>query len=172
MITDRREVQAGESDGDVPRVLLELSGPNVVVRTTPGVDRAYTASLAEVINAATIMDTSVVVDPIPIRCDDSFAGYQRSAAERPCSEHPSCGPSEAEVVAAGIVSLRTECSFWMIDVRVGRFAQLDTAVDVRFLGDGAWRPLVAVCITPTRLVALEVEGVLTSARRAHRATAA
>jgi hypothetical protein len=152
---------------DEPRVVIEVSGANVVIRPTWDVDRSYTVSLADVINAASATDTCVVIDPQPIRCDDTFAADSPSVVDRTCSLHAACRAVGAEVASAGIVRLHAEGTVWLIDVSKGRFCQLDTDVDPRFLGDDAWRPVVAVCVTPTRLVALGFDGTRTSARRAH-----
>jgi hypothetical protein len=152
---------------DEPRVVIEVSGANVVVRPTCDVDRAYTTSLADVINAATATDICVVIDPEPIRCDDSFAADDLPRAERSCALPPTCRPFEAEIEMAGIVRLHARCAVWLVDVSKGRFCQLDAHVDPRFLGDDAWIPVVAVCVTPTRLIALGVDGTRTSATRAH-----
>lgn len=157
---------------DEPSVLLEVSGSNVVIRATPDVDHACTASLAEVINAASDTGTCVVIDPHPIRCDDAFAAYRPPDAERSCREHGVCRPTHAEVAGPGVVRVRAEGTVWMVDVRNGRLCQLSTDVDPRFIGERAWRPLVAMCVTPTRLIALGIDGDLRSARRAHVPAAA
>jgi hypothetical protein len=158
--------------GDEPRVVIEVRGPNVVIRSTSDVDQAYTASLADVINAAASTETCVVIDPAPIPCDDAFAAYEATATDRSCGVHEGCRPSAAEAAAAGVVRLHAECTVWLIDVGKGRFCRMDDSLDLRFLDEKAWRPLVAVCITPTRLIALGTDGNLTSARRAHLAPAA
>jgi hypothetical protein len=155
------------TDRDEQRVIIEVSGPNVVIRASSQVDRAYTTSLAGAINAAADTDTCIVIDPEPIRCGDEFATYQPTGPDRTCAHHSSCRPAEAEVASPGVVRFRTACSVWLIDVRRGRFCQVDTDIDLRFLGASAWRPLVAVCVTPTRLIVLGVDGDLTSAERAH-----
>ena len=149
-----------------PRVSIEISGPNVVIRPAHDVDRAYTMSLADVINAASATDLCVVIDLEPIGCNDDFITHELPAADRTCSLHPMCRPFDAEFAMAGIVRLHAEGAVWLVDVNRGRFCQLDTLVDPRFLGDEAWRPLVAVCVAPTRLVALGGDGVRTSATRA------
>jgi hypothetical protein len=123
-------------------------------------------SLADVINAASASDISVVIDPEPIRCDDAFAGGDLGTADRTRASHPTCRPVDAEIATAGIVRLRAEGAVWLVDVSKSRLCQLDADVDPRFLGEDAWRPVVAVCVTPARLVALLVDGTRTSALRA------
>lgn len=152
---------------DEPRVVIEVSGANVVIRPTCDVDRVYTMLLADVINAGSATDTCVVIDPEPIRCDDTAAAYELPVADRTCSRHSTGRPFDAEFAVAGVVRLHAEGAVWLIDVSKGRFCQLDAHVDPRFLGDEAWKPVVAVCVTPTRLIALSVDGTRTSARRAH-----
>lgn len=168
-MVDGRTAMPETSLPEEPRVVIEISGGSAVIRPACDVDRAYTMSLADVINAASATDTCVVIDPQPIRCDDTFAAHELSAADRKCSLHPTCRPFDAEFALAGIVRLHAEGTVWLVDVNRGRFCQLDTHVDPRFLGDDAWKPVVALCVTPTRLVALGVDGTRTSANRAHPA---
>jgi hypothetical protein len=156
---------------DEPRITIEMGGANIVIRANSHVDHGYTTTLAEAINAATEADTSVVVDPAPIRCDDKFAAYVDGSPTTPCSVHPSCRAVAAEVVAAGVVRLRTERRSWLIDVSNGRMCHLDGHINLRFLSDQAWTRVVAVCVTPSRLIALMPNGRLLSARRAHAAAA-
>jgi hypothetical protein len=168
MVPDRSTVP-DESASQEPRIVIEVSGANVVIRATPSIDRMHTMSLADAINAASDTDTCVVIDPEPIRCDDAFAAYEPPDADRTCSRHATCRPVAAEVARAGVVRLHAEGTVWLIDVSEGRFCQVDPGIDVRFLGPEAWRPIVAVCVTPTRLIALGVDGARTSARRARPA---
>lgn len=154
-----------------PHVVIEVSGANVVIRATDQVDRECTTSLADVINAATDTNTCVVIDPQPIRCDDIFAAYEPSESERSCAVHEMCRPSEADVAGLGIVRIRAERTIWLIDVRNGRFCQMSQDHEPRFVAEEAWRHIVAVCVTPTRLIALDTDGGLTSAGRAHPAVA-
>lgn len=151
---------------DEPRVVIEVSGSNIVIRPTCDVDTAYTMALADVINAASATGTCVVIDSAPIRCDDTFAAYELPVADRTCSLHPTCHTFDAEFAMAGIVRLHTEGTVWLIDVSRSRFCQLDAQVDPRFLGDDAWTPVVAVCVTPALLIALCADGTRTSAKRA------
>lgn len=152
-----------------PRVVIEISGPNVVVRATAHIDRAYTTSLADVINAASDTHTCVVIDPEPIRCDDTFAAYQRPDKDRSCTLHDTCRPVGAEVAMAGVVRIPAQDTVWLIDVSKGRLCQVDHSVDPRFLSHDAWTPIVAVSVTPTRLTALNTNGTQSSAARAHPA---
>jgi hypothetical protein len=151
-----------------PRVVIEMGGPNVVIRATSHVDRAYTASLADVLNAASSTHTCVVIDPEPIRCDDGFATYDAEGPHEPCADHRSCRPVEAEVAGTGIVRIPAERTVWLIDVRRGTFCRVDRGTNPRFIAAEAWSPVVAVCVTPRRLIALGLDGVLISAERAHR----
>jgi aromatic ring-opening dioxygenase LigB subunit len=169
-MVDGRYESSGTWPRDEPRVVIEVSGANVVIRPSTDVDRNYTMSLADVIDAASATDTCVVIDPEPIRCDDSFAAYEAyepTVADRTSAQPRTCRAFGAEVVLAGVVRLHAEGTVWLIDVSKARFCQLDAHVDLRFLGDDAWKPIVAVCVTPSRLIALGVDGTRTSARRAH-----
>lgn len=161
-----QSVSPQTSARDELRVVIEVTGANVVVRATSHFDKAYTRSLAGVINAASDIDTCVVIDPEPIRCDDAFAAYEPLAADRSCSLHRTCRPVEAEVAMAGVVRLHAEGSEWLIDVSNGRICEVDVEDDVPSVGHEAWRPVVAVCVTPTQLIGLSVDGTRTSATRA------
>ena len=154
-----------------PRITVEMGGDNLVIRACAHTDRAYTATIAEAINAATDADTTVVVDPESIRCDDMFAAYHESVVDRVCDLHQPCRPVAADVVRLGVVRLRTEAFSWILDVNAGRLCRLDRRTDFRFLGADAWERVVAVCITRSRLIARLPDGRLLSARRAHAAAA-
>jgi hypothetical protein len=155
-----------------PTITIEMGGSNIVIRAAPHADRWYTATIADAINAATDADTSVVVDPAPIRCDDVFAAYQEDVIDRACTAHAGCAPVPAVVVAAGVVRLRSERDSWLVDVSNGRLCRLDRNTDLRFIGQQAWTRVVAVCITRSRLIAQLPDRRLYAARRAHVATAA
>lgn len=152
---------------DEPRVTIEMGGPNIVIRSSAAIDREYTTSLAHAVNAASSTHTVVVLDPDPIRCDDSFAGASLPDWETTCSEHAECQPSEVEVIGSGIVRLEAESSWWTVDVANGRICRTDVRIDPHFIDRTSWTPVVAVCVTPTRLRALTVEGSLVSSVRAH-----
>lgn len=152
---------------DEPRVTIEMGGPNIVIRSSPAIDREYTTSLAHAVNAATATHTTVVLDPDPIRCDDSFAGACLPEWETTCPEHATCQPSEVEVIGSGIVRIAAESSWWLVDVAHGRFCRTDGRVDPHFIDRSSWTPVVAVCVTPTRLRALTDDGSLVSSVRAH-----
>ena len=150
-----------------PRVTIEMGGSNIVIRSTAGIDRACTSTLAHAVNAAADTDTAVVIDPEPIRCDDMFAAYRLPGSEVPCSDHVRCRPLDAEVVRTGIIQIRAERTIWMIDVSRGRFCQSEAPVDVRFLDPAAWTPVIAICVTRTKLCALAADGALITCNRAH-----
>lgn len=152
---------------DEPRVTIEMGGPNIVIRSSQAIDREYTATLAHAVNAATFTHTVVVLDPDPIRCDDSFAGAALPASETDCAEHAECQPSEVEVVGSGMVRIEAESSWWLVDVAHGRFCRTDGRVDPHFIDGPSWTPVVAVCVTPSRLRALTVDGYVVSSIRAH-----
>lgn len=152
---------------DEPRVTIEMGGPNVLIRSSDSIDRTYTESLTGVLNAAAVTGTTVVLDPVPIRCDDSFAGAPLPSWETICSEHAECHPSDVEVAARGTVRIEAATTWWLVDIANGRFCRTDTRVDPRFIPSADWTPVVAVCITPTRLRALTADGVVVSGGRAH-----
>jgi len=160
------------SSNDDSAVVVEMGGTNVVVRAPAGADHTYSESLAELINAATRLSTIVVLDPAPLRCDDAFARHVSSDAERSCVEHATCRPSQAKVVADGMVHIRTEAGVWLIDPRLGRLARTCENDDPQFVAAGAWAPIVAVRIAPARITSLGPDGNLTSARRDHLPAAA
>ena len=157
---------------DVGPVVVEMGGDNIVVRSPVGATYLHATSLAELVNAATRANTIVVVDPAPMRCDEAFATYMSSDADRTCRDHARCAPSEAVVVTEGHMHVRTEGGVWLLDLGLGRLARTDDRVDPQFLAGSAWSPIVAVRIAPTRLTALGPDGSLTSAPRDHLATVA
>lgn len=152
---------------DEPRVTIEMGGRNIVIRSTAAIDRAYTVALADAVNAASDTDTVVVIDPQPIRCDDAFAAEEIPSSERSCREHVGCRRAGVEVVASSYIRIAAERTTWLIDVGAGRFCQTDRAVDPHFIDPAAWTPVIAICITPTRLRALTTEGTLVTSARAH-----
>lgn len=154
-----------------PRVTVEMGGTNILIRATAHVGRSFTTTIADAINAATDADTTVVIDPDPIPCGDDFAAYHDTSSPSACTLHDPCRPAAAEVAAAGIVRLRTERRAWLLDVGNGALCQHDGEIDVRFLGPDSWMRVVAVCVTPSRLIALLPHGGLLSASRAHDAAA-
>ncbi len=153
---------------EIPRVTIEMGGQNVVIRSTPAIDRSCTDALVDAVNAAADTETVVVIDPDPIRCDDSFASSLGRSADMTCPEHGACRPVAAEAIARGVIRIVGEHASWLIDVSGGRFCQTDVAIDVRFIHPEAWTPVVAVCVTPTSMSALTINGTLITGRRAHR----
>ena len=150
-----------------PRVTIEMGGSNIVIRSTGGIDRACTSTLAHVVNTAADTDTAVVIDPEPIRCDDLFAAYRMPGPDTSCFDHVPCRPVDAEVVKTGIIRIRAEQTTWTIDVSRGRFCQSEAPVDIRFLDPAAWTPMIAICVTRTKLCALAVDDTLITSNRAH-----
>jgi hypothetical protein len=153
-------------DDDEPLVTIEMGGANLVIRAGSHFDHASTISLAGAVNAAADADVAVVIDPSSVRCDDEFAryGYERIAE---CRDHDGCRPAAVQVVGSGIIRITAERTVWTIDVAHGRLCRTDAPLDVHFLGPEAWTPVVAVCVTPSRLVALLLDDAHVSERRAH-----
>ena len=161
-----------EHPAEMPRVTIEMGGPNIVIRTTPAIDRECTDALTHAVNAAADTDTVVVIDPDPIRCDDSFASRLHHPPSSACTDHPQCRPVSVEAIGRGIVRIAGEQTSWTIDVGAGRFCQTDHGLDVHFIHSSAWTPVVAVCVTPTSMSALTTGGTLVTSKRAHRDPAA
>jgi hypothetical protein len=166
-MTEPWNVPIDDLTPEQPRVTIEMGGSNIVIRSTSGIDRSCTSTLAHAVNAAADTNTAVVIDPEPIRCDDTFAAYRLPGSPVPCSEHVPCGPVDAEVVRTGIIEIQAEHTTWTIDVSRGRFCQSEAAVDVRFLDPAAWTPVIAICVTRTKLCALSDDGTLITSNRAH-----
>ena len=148
-----------------PRLVIEMGGSNLVIRSTFDLDHADTDSLVSALNAATDADVDVVIDPASVRCDDAFASFTHP---RPAVEHDAARPVAAEFAAVGMIRLAGEGTCWTIDVAGGRMCRTDVPHDVRFLGPDAWTPLIALCVTHDRLVALAADGRHISERRARR----
>lgn len=155
------------SDIDEPRVTIEMGGSNIVIRSTTAIDHAYTDALAHAVNAATDTLTAVVIDPEPIRCDDSFASYSLGASAADCVEHHECRAVAVEVIGVGMIRIAAERTVWTVDVGAGRFCRSDAAIDAAFIPSGSWTPVVAICVTPRRLIALTLDDTLISSNRAH-----
>jgi hypothetical protein len=153
--------------GGRPRVVIAMGGSNLVVRTDPSIDRDDTGTLVDVINAAGETGTVVVVDPHPVPCDDLFAGSVVPAHEMICAEHADCRPAPATVAGSGVVRLRADAAWWLLDVAAGRLCRTSRRVDPCFVPADQWTDVVAVVITPTRLRALTTDGMIITRVRAH-----
>lgn len=150
-----------------PCVTVEMRGPNVVVRSTSGIDRVGTEGLAHLINAAVATELVVVIDPEQLRCSDAVVSEPVAVTDLRCRRHHGCRPVDVEVVGHGMLRVAGESQWWTIDVARGFFCRSGRQVDVRFLGRDDWVALRGVWITPTRLTALAVDGSLVTANRAH-----
>ena len=160
------ESSAVRHDDDEPRVTIEMGGANLVIRASSHFDHASTISLVGAVNAAADADVAVVIDPSTIRCDDEFARYGYARIDE-CRDHDGCRPAAVQAVNSGIIRIAAERTVWTIDVANGRLCRSDAPLDVHFLGPDAWTPVVAVCVTPSRLVALLLDDAHVSERRAH-----
>ena len=150
-----------------PRVVVAMGGQNLVVRIDPSIDRDDTGCLVDLINAAGETGTVVVVDPHPIPCDDLFAGASLPDHETVCPEHVGCRPVAATVVGTGVIRLRADSAWWMLDVATGRLCRTSHRVDPCFVPADRWTDVVAVVVTPTRLRALTTDGMVITRIRAH-----
>ena len=145
--------------------MVEMGGSNLLIRSSGGLDRACTAALVDAINAAAEADVTVVLDPAPIRCDERFAHHAFEPPARSAGEAITRSVA-VEAVASGIVRIPLRDGSWMVDVPAGRFCRTDRRVDLRFLDDAAWTPVVAIGVTRSRLIALTSDGRQLSALRA------
>lgn len=150
-----------------PQVVVGMGGPNLVVRTDPSIDRDDTGCLVDIINAAGETRTVVVVDPHPIRCDEFFAAAEITEGEVVCVDHVDCRPVPASVAGRGVVRLRAESAWWLFDVAAGRLCRTSRQVDPCFVPADRWIDVVAVAVTPMRLRALTVDGMVITRDRAH-----
>jgi hypothetical protein len=154
---------------DAPQLTIEMSGPNILIRSTTSIDEGYTLALAETVNAAAATHTAVIIDPVPVRCSDSFAAEEHLGAPAPCAHHDSCEPVDVEVVNGRMIRIAAERDSWTIDLRAGRFCQAPRTTHLRHLSPEAWVSVIAIIVTRTRLSALTAEGNLITSTRAHRA---
>jgi hypothetical protein len=150
-----------------PHVVIEMGGPNVVIRSTTAIDHADTMALAHAVNAAADTHTVVVIDPESIRCDDAFATHALPATDITCARHVACRPMPVEAISRGIIRIAAEHTSWTIDVDTGRFCQTDFPIDTKFLDPESWTPVIAICVTPTKLTALTADRTLITSDRAH-----
>lgn len=156
-----------DSTAEIPRVTIEMGGDNIVIRSTAEIDHECTAALTHAVNAAADTHTVVVIDPDPIRCDDSFASSRFELPDAGCVDHAHCRPVDVAVVARGVIRIAAEHTSWTVDLMHGRFCRADSTVDVHFVDPAGWTPIVAICVTPTSVSALTVDGTLVTSKRAH-----
>lgn len=153
--------------GDTPdTVTVQMSGPNMVVRSTMRIDRAATDSVVHLLNASVTSEVAVVIDPEQIRCSDAFASTPAEVTELRCCSRQGCRPREVETVGDGVVRVAGEQSWWTLDIGAGRFVRSDLPLDVRFVGNEAWVPLQGVWITGVKLSVLTAGGALVTGYRA------
>lgn len=161
-----------DSDGtagatDAPgAVTVQMSGPNVVVRSSARLDRATTDSVVHLLNASISTEVVVVIDPERPRCSDSFASTPADVTELRCCQEIGCRPLDVETAADGVVRVAGTQSWWTIDIGAGRFVRSDHPLDVHFIGDDAWVDLQGVWISSVKLSVLTVDGSLVSGSRA------
>lgn len=160
----------GAATEAAPQLTIEMRGPNIVIRSTCPTDEHHASALADAVNAASLTQTAVVIDPEPVRCDDVFAATRDSTSPTGCIHHDSCEPIEVEVLNSRMIRIPAERNSWTIDLMNGRFSQAAPRTDVLYLGADAWIPVIAIMVTPTRLTALTTSGTMISANRAHRSS--
>lgn len=149
-----------------PNVTIEMGGSNLVIRSCGRIDQASTSALVTAVNAADEADTVVIIDPDPIRCDDQFASGAHADVVDLSLGRPACRPVAVTVAASGVIRIGTESGAWLVDIVRGRLCRTGAHLDPRFLAPEAWTPVIAVCVTPTRLIALGIDGNRFSATRA------
>ena len=147
-------------------VTIQMSGPNVVVRSTVRIDRAATESVAHLLNASATSEVVVVIDPEQFPCSDTFASTPAEVAELRCCARRLCRPRDVAAVGDGVVRIAGEQSWWTIDIGAGRFIQSDHPLDIRFSGDEAWIALEGVWITAVKLTVATADGGFVSGYRA------
>lgn len=160
----------GTNDADITNdapdpVTVQMSGPNVVVRSSTRLDRAATDSVVHLLNASTSTEVVVVLDPERHRCSDSFASTPADITELRCCSQPNCRPRDVETAADGVVRVAGTQSWWTIDIGAGRFVRSDHPLDVHFIGDEAWVDLQGVWISSVKLAVLTMDGSLVSGSR-------
>ncbi len=170
-VHDDRTIGTGSDDtgrDDTGRdpVTIQMSGPNVVVRSTMRIDRAATESVVHLLNSSATSEVVVVIDPEQIRCSDAFASTPAQVAELRCCERRLCRPRDVETAGDGVVRVAGAQSWWTIDIGAGRFVQSDHPLDVRFIGDDAWVALEGVWLTAVKLTVATADGALVSGYRA------
>ena len=147
-------------------VTVQMSGPNMVVRSAARLDRAATDSVVHLLNASTSTEVVVVIDPERHRCSDSFTSTPADVTEMRCCTQSGCRPRDVETAADGVVRVAGTQSWWTIDIAAGRFVRSDHPLDVHFIGDEAWVDLQGVWISSVKLAVLTMDGSLVSGSRA------
>ena len=155
-----------ETTDPADAVTVQMSGPNMVVRSSARLDRAATDSVVHLLNASISTEVVVVIDPERPRCSDSFASTPADVTELRCCPQLDCRPRDVETAADGVVRVAGAQSWWTIDIGAGRFVRSDHPLDVHFIGDDAWIDLQGVWISSVKLSVLTVDGSLVSGSRA------
>jgi hypothetical protein len=89
------DVSTHDDNGhSAPPVTVEMCGPNLVVRSTKSIDRGFTLALVDAVNAAATANTTVIIDPEPIRCSEAFAATADSITPARGDQQDGCEPVE------------------------------------------------------------------------------
>lgn len=158
--------------GVTPHLVIEMRGPNLVVRTGTQVDDAHISALADMINAAAISNIAVIIDPVPGRCDGAFAANEEPVRSTRCVDHPDCEPVDAFALNSRMIRIPTVQNSWTIDLEYRRFCQTAPRAEIRHHRPEGWTPMIAVMVTATRLTAVTLDGTRISTDRAHRSASA
>ena len=135
----------------------------VVVRPKKRSDVLGTRVLTDVVNAATLAGSTVVLH----RRDGSVDS--KAAIEEPAASAHGVGvPVPAEPAGVGFLALRSEGAIWTIDFGQSRLVRSDSPPDRLFLDASDWTLFEAVWIGPNFLSALLVDGTYVAGRRAFR----
>ena len=144
-------------------VSISMHEKIVVVRPRMKPDALGTQVLADVVNAATLAGSTVVLH----RRDglvDSTAAIEVPAAE----ENGADVPAAVAPAGVGFLELRSEGAIWTIDYGRSRFVRSDRPPDRLFLDASDWTSFEAVWIGPQVVSALTVDGSYVAGRRAFR----
>ena len=142
-------------------VSISMHDSTVVVRPTTKPDAVGTQVLVDVINAATVAGSMVVLHR-PGGLADSNAASDGPAPDGDVAVEAVA----AETAGVGFLEVRSEGPVWTIDVGSARFVRSDRPLDRRFLAASDWTAFEAIWIGPQCVRALTVDGSYVAGRRA------
>lgn len=162
MLAQRPLAQGSSELVDVDELVsISMHEMTFVVRPTRQPDALGTQVLVDVVNAATVADSTVLLHRPGGLADPS------AAIDQPPSSNDAAGePHAAQIVGVGFLQLRSEAAVWTIDFGAARFVRSDRPLDRLFLAGADWTGFDAIWIGPQFVSALTVDGSYVAGRRA------
>lgn len=138
---------------------ISMLGDTVVARLNSTPDAIGTQVLSDVVNAASVAGSTVMLHRRGWQVDSSVS------IEMPSAEGTTGEPLEVETAGIGLLQVRTDGAMWTIDVGSARFIRTDRPLHRLFLSASTWTSYDAVCIAPQYVRACTREGSYVASRR-------